>query len=238
MTPVLYVPVVSSTGKPLMPCHPARARELVRKGRAARRFRGGLFYIQLLDRADGDVEPVACGVDPGSKKEGFTVKSKKKTFLNVQADAVTHVKDAVEVRRNMRRARRFRKTPCRANRKNRSHGGLPPSTKARWQWKLRICRWLAKLYPISVFVVEDVKAKTKGQRRWDVSFSPLEVGKKWFYGGLSELVPVVTKNGWETKERRDALGLKKTQKKYAEVFAAHCVDSWTLASMEIGRAHV
>lgn len=29
-----YVPVVSSSGSPLMPCHPARARELVRKGRA------------------------------------------------------------------------------------------------------------------------------------------------------------------------------------------------------------
>ena len=29
---VPMVPVLSSTGQPLMPCHPARARELVRKG--------------------------------------------------------------------------------------------------------------------------------------------------------------------------------------------------------------
>jgi hypothetical protein len=86
---MLYVPVVSSTGKPLMPCHPARARELVRKGRAVRRFDRGMFYIRLLDRADGDVQPVACGIDPGSKKEGLTVKSAAHTYLNLQADAVT-----------------------------------------------------------------------------------------------------------------------------------------------------
>jgi hypothetical protein len=230
----LYVPVVSKTGKPLMPCHPARARQLVRTGRAIRRFNRGLFYIKLLDRDDGNVQEVAVGVDPGSKKEGFTVKSSKHTFLNIQADAVDWVKTHVEMRRTMRRARRFRKTPCRANRFNRARGGIPPSTKARWQWKLRICRWLAKLYPVSVFVVEDIKARTKGQRRWDKSFSPLEVGKRWFYVELEKLTNVITLQGWETKGLRDILGLKKTRHKMSEVFEAHCVDSWVLAYHAVG----
>jgi hypothetical protein len=87
------------------------------------------------------------------------------------------VKDVVKTRREMRRSRRFRKTPCRANRRNRKRGGLPPSTKARWQWKLRVIRWLAKIIPITEFVVEDIKAKTRGQRRWDVMFSPLQVAR-------------------------------------------------------------
>lgn len=231
---MLYVPVVSSTGKPLMPCHPARARELVRSGRAVRRFDRGLFYIRLLDRADGEVQPVACGIDPGSKKEGLTVKSEAHTYLNLQADAVTWVKDALETRRNMRRARRFRKTPCRAPRFNRYRGGLPPSTKARWQWKLRICRWLSRLFPIETFVVEDVKAHTRGGRRWNCSFSPLQTGKNWFYGELRKLGRVETKQGYETKELRDAHGLKKTGRKLAEVFEAHCVDSWVLANWWTG----
>jgi len=231
----LYVPVVNQAGRPLMPCRPERARELVRKGRAARRFSRGVFYIRLNQEPSAkNAQPIACGIDPGSKKEGFTVKSETGTFLNIQADAVTWVKDAVEVRRNMRRSRRFRKTPCRANRMNRARGGIPPSTKARWQWKLRIARWLSKLYPISVFVVEDIKAKTKGQRRWDASFSPLEVGKKWFYSEMEKLGEVRTKYGWETREMRDALGLKKTSRKMAEVFEAHCVDSWVLASFAVG----
>jgi uncharacterized protein (UPF0335 family) len=199
-----------------------------------RRFSKGIFYIRLLDRAEGVVQPVACGIDPGSKFEGYTVKSGKTTYLNVQADAVTWVKDAVEVRRNMRKTRRSRKTPCRQNRLNRSRGGIPPSTKARWQWKLRLSRWLASLYPISVFVVEDIKAVTKGKRKWDVNFSPLEVGKQWFYKELDQIAPVQAKRGWDTKAMRDALNLKKTGDKAAKHFGAHCVDSWVLASSAVG----
>ena len=87
-----YVAVVSKTNKPLMPCHPAKARELIRKGRAVRRFRKGFFYIQLLDREDGEVQPAACRIDPGSKWEGFNVTVPSEPSLNIQADAVTHVK--------------------------------------------------------------------------------------------------------------------------------------------------
>jgi hypothetical protein len=231
---MVYVPVVSKTGRPLMPCHPARARELVRKGKAVRRFNRGLFYIQLTGREDGDKQPIAVGIDPGSKKEGITVKSEAHTYLNIQADAVTWVKEAVATRRQMRRARRYRKTPCRKNRSNRAIGGIPPGTKARWQWKLRLCQWLAKLYPIACFVVEDLKAHTKGGKRWNQSFSPLQMGKAWLYSGLEKLARVIRKQGWETKALRDALGLKKTRRKLAEIFEAHCVDSWALANWYTG----
>jgi RRXRR protein len=217
-----------------MPCHPARARGLVRKSKAVRRFNRGMFYIQLTGREDGDKQPIAVGIDPGSKQEGITVKSEARTYLNIQAGAVMWVRDAVEIRRQMRRARRYRKTPCRANRQNRARGGLPPSTKARWQWKLRLVQWLTKLYPIACFVVEDIKAATLGKRRWDASFSPLQVGKEWFYWELSKLARVETKQGHETKELRDALGLKKISRKLAAVFEAHCVDSWALANWWTG----
>jgi len=231
------VSVVSSTGKPLMPCHAARARELVRKGRAVRRFDRGLFYIQLLDRPDGEVQPIAVGIDPGSKKEAFTVKSAAHTYLNIQADAVTWVSEHVETRRVMRRGRRNRKTPYRKCRSNRLQGQkrLPPSTRARWGWKLRICRWLARYYPISDFVVEDIAAVTRqGQHKWNKSFSPLEVGKAWFYDELGKIAPVHTYQGYQTKAGRDSLGLKKCSDKMSDRFEAHCVDSWTLANLYIG----
>ncbi|MCI0709760.1 MAG: RRXRR domain-containing protein [Chloroflexi bacterium] len=233
-----YVPVVSSTGEPLMPCHAARARELVRKGRAIRRFNKSLFYIQLLDRESGDTQPIAVGIDPGSKKEAFTVKSEKHTYLNIQADAVTWVGKHVETRRIMRRSRRTRTTPYRKRRANRHQGQcrLPPSTHARWQWKLRIARWLAKLYPITCFVVEDIKATTRKGKggKWNQSFSPLQVGKDWFYNELAWLAPVETLQGYETKEQRDRLGLKKSGIKMSDKFEAHCIDSWVLANWHVG----
>ena len=156
-----YGPVVSSTGRRLMPTTNKNANKLIRRGRALRRFDRGIFYIQLKDRTTGYTQQVVVGIDPGSKKEGFTVKSASHTYLNIQSDAVTHVKDTIEVRRNMRRNRRNRKTPCRKNRMNRARGSIPPSTKARWQAKLRIVTWLSKMFPIATFVVEDIKAWTK-----------------------------------------------------------------------------
>ena len=111
---------------------------------------------------------------------------------------------------------------------------MPPSTKARGPWKLRLCQWLIQLYPMLQFMVEDIKAVTKGQQRWDRSFSPLEVGKRWFYHELGALAPVQTRQGWETKQLRDALGLKKSTQKLAETFSAHGVDAWVLAHAVVG----
>ncbi len=102
-------------------------------------------------------------------------------------------------------------------------------------WKLRLASFLATLYPVTAFVVEDVAAETrKDQRRWNGSFSPLEVGKRWFYAELEKIAPVILIPGHETKRMRDALGLPKARKKSAENFLAHCVDLWVLAASAFG----
>ncbi len=228
-----YVPVVSRSGKPLMPTNNRKADRLIAKGRAVRRFDRGLFYIQLVDRADGYTQEVAVGIDPGSKREAFTVKSASHTYLNIQADAVTWVKEHVETRREMRRGRRSHKTPYRKMRPNRHQGQfrLPPSTRARWGWKLRIVHWLTRYYPITAFIVEDIQAATKpGQKQWNRSFSPLEVGKQWFYDELGKLAHVELLAGHETAEERIRLGLKKSSNKLSDSFDTHCVDSWVLAN--------
>jgi hypothetical protein len=232
----MFVPVVDKENNPLMPTKPGRARRWIRSGKATPFWKKGIFCVRLnVEPSARNIQPIALGIDPGSKKEAITVKSEIHTYLNIQADAVTWVKDAVKTRKEMRRGRRFRKTPCRKPRFNRAKGGIAPSTKARWQWKLRICWWLRKIFPITDFVVEDIAATTKkGKRRWNVSFSPLEVGKRWFYAELEKLGNVHTKKGYETKELRLRLGLKKSQNKLSNDFSAHCVDSWILANWLVG----
>ena len=232
----MFVPVINRNNKPLMPTKPSRARKWIKSGKATPFWNKGIFCVRLnVEPSDNVLEPITIGIDPGSKKEAFTVKSESHTYLNIQTDAVTWVKDAVKTRREMRRGRRFRKTPCRKPRYNRKRGGLAPSTKARWQWKLRICWWLKKIFPITDFVVEDIAAVTKkGKRKWNKSFSPLEVGKKWFYTELEKIGNVYTLKGYETKELRDKYGLKKSSKKLSSDFSAHCVDSWILANWQVG----
>src|SRR5216110_1351575 len=107
-----YLPVLSATGERLMPCHAARARQLIRNRKAITRHDRGIVYLVLTERTTGDTQPIAIGIDPGSTKEAYTIQSEQHTFLNVQADAVSWVKEHVATKRTMRRTRRYRKTPC------------------------------------------------------------------------------------------------------------------------------
>jgi hypothetical protein len=160
------------------------------------------------------------------------------TYLNIQADARTGVQEAEEQSSRMRRTRRARKTPYRKMRPNRhqSKKKLPPSTRARWQWKLRLATFLCQVFPVAGFVVEDIKAATRPGRgsRWNSTFSPLEVSKGWFYNALHQLAPVTIKQGWETKALREQLSFKKTRRKLAEVWEAHCVDARVVAHSGVG----
>lgn len=232
----MFIPVVDSENRPLMPTTPARARKWVKSGKATAFFKKGLFCVRLNVEPSGRIlQEIAVGIDPGSKKEAFTIKSESHTYLSVQTDAVTWVKDAVGARRSARRSRRQRKTPCRKNKRNRSRGALTPSTKARWGLKIRISQWLCSVFPIGCFVVENIAAQTlPGQRRWNASFSPLEVGKRWFYDQLQTLARLETREGWETAEYRVGLKLVKTSNKLSNDFSAHCVDSWVLANEWVG----
>lgn len=234
----MFVPVVDRDQRPLMPTTPERARRWIKSGKATPFWKRGVFCVRLnAEPSNRKTQDITVGVDPGSKKEGLTVKSKAHTYLNIQADAVTWVKDVIKTRRLMRNNRRGRLTPCRQPRPNRHQGRsfLAPSTKARWQWKLRVLNWLRRLYPISHVVVEDIKAVTKkGARRWNTIFSQLEYGKNWFYDEIKRFATLILKYGFETKKLRDDLGLKKSSNKLSSRFDAHCVDSWVLANEQTG----
>jgi hypothetical protein len=211
----MFVPVVDQDQHPLMPTTAAGAKRWIKSGKAAAFWKAGIFCVRLnVEPSAREIQPIAVGIDPGSKREGYSVISAAYTYLNIQAEARDGVKDAEE----------------------QSTQKLPPSTRARWQWKLRLARSLCQILPISVFVVEDIAATTKkGKRRWNTSFAPLEVGKHWFYEEMRKLAALQLMQGYETKALREQLGLKKAGKKLAEVWEAHAVDAWVLAYSRVGR---
>lgn len=232
------VPVVDKQQKPLMPCSEKRARQMVISRKATPFWKKGVFCIRLnVEPSARNLQQVVVGIDPGSKKEGLTVKSKAHTYLNVQADAITWVKEHVKLRRIMRKARRHRKTPYRECRNNRTMNCLPPSTKARWQWKLRLITWFSEMYPITDFIVEDANAITKKNcSKWNGNFSPIKIGKNWFYSQIKKFGNLSLRKGWDTKTLRDKGGLGKSSNKMRDSFDSHCVDSWVLAN-EIAQGH-
>ena len=234
----MFVPVVDKNQSPLMPTTPARARKWIKSGKATPFWKNGVFCVRLnVDPSKRHKQDIVVGIDPGSKKEGFTVKSEAHTYLNVQADAHNKVGKKLEKRRVLRRSRRGRKCPNRPNRQNHvnKRERIPAGTRARWHWKLRILNWLANMFPVNMFCVEDIKARThKGSHKWNTSFSPLEVGKQWFYSEIQKRWQLFTMQGYETKQARGALGFKKSNNKMSDSFDAHCVDSWVLCDHVVG----
>ena len=239
----MRVAVIDSTGRAAMPCTPAKARHLLKSGQARPKWNKlGLFCVQLTYSLEPNNQPLVVGVDPGSKFEGESRVGALDTVVNLVVEAPTHVKDAVETRRTMRRARRGRKWrrpkrfDNRLNRKKR----IPPSTRSRWEAKARIVAQLAKVLPLTDAIIEDVQAVTRPgkNRKWNASFSPVQVGKEHLYALLRNMgLTVHIREGWQTEELREQYGLKKTKSKSQQSFASHCVDSWVLAASISGAEH-
>lgn len=232
----MRIPVLDKNLKPLMPTMPVRARLLLKQGKArAYRNKLGIFCIILKEEVESDNQRIAVGIDPGSKFEGWSVVGTQDTVLNGMSETPHHIKDAVKQRSIMRRSRRHRncrRRPARFNNRQRNKKTLPPSTFARWNAKIRILKQLLKIIPISDVVVEDVHAASKkGQKKWNINFSPIEVGKEWFYDKIQKLnVNLHTIEGYETMRLREIFGLSKTKNKAKQSFDSHAVDAWVMAA--------
>jgi len=233
----MAVPVLDRNKEPLMPCSEKRARKLMKCGAAKPYWKQGIFCIILEREPSGrELQDVAIGIDPGSKRTGVTVATENTVVFNLLLDTPYWVKEKIKFRKELRRGRRIRNTPYRKCRYNRAIGGIPPSTKARWQSHLRVINIVKNIIPITDVIIEDVAAfKKKGARRWNVNFSPLEVGKKWMREQVDALGLKYHKfKGYETKKQRDYRGFKKTSKKLDDRWEAHNVDSHCLVEMWFG----
>src|SRR5260221_12129621 len=78
----MFVPVIDRHQHPLMPTTPSRARRWIKSGKATAFWKGGLFCVRLnAEPAAREVQPLAVGIDPGSKREGYSVLSAAHTYL-------------------------------------------------------------------------------------------------------------------------------------------------------------
>ena len=234
------VPVLDLQNQPLMPCTEKRARKLLSRGEAYSFTSRGKFCIRLLKETSArNQQKVVMGKDPGSKREAYTIATKNRVIMNILSDTPYWVSDAVKDRADMRGGRRFRNAPCREPRPNRlaNKERIPPSTRSRWDAKLRILDWVRRLVPVTDVIIEDMAAKTKkGQKRWNASFSPLEVGKEYYFTEVEKRgLNLHAVRGYDTKAWRDKRGFKKSSSKLSETWDAHNVDSHCLVEILFGR---
>lgn len=230
------VAVLTQNLEPLMPCSEKRARQLMERKQAKPYWFMGVFCIILQKESKTYLQEVVIGIDPGSRMSALTIKSESHTLLNAQYSAPTYVKNKVESRAVARRDRRQRNTPYRKCRFNRAVGSrISPSTKSRWLQHLNFIKKFSRVYPINIVSFEDIRAQSiKGARQWNKNFSPLEVGKNWFYSEVEKEYKLHLYQGFDTFTERNRLNLIKGKNKLKFAFESHCVDSWTLANLVIG----
>jgi 5-methylcytosine-specific restriction endonuclease McrA len=165
---------------PLMPCRPARARILLKKGRAVV-WRMQPFTIMLLDRTTDTCDshqPLILKLDPGAETTGIALLITRKGQLEViWAANLKHrgsgIKKRIDKRRNIRRSRRSRKTRYRKprfnNRKGRHRGWLPPSLQSRVDNVYHWCQKLIKKVPVSEIEVEVARFDTQKMENPEIS---------------------------------------------------------------------
>lgn len=168
--------VLDKNRQPLDPCHPARARELLKSGRAAV-FRRYPFTIILNDRTVEEAETHLhrLKIDPGSKTTGFAVVNET-TGRVVFAAELTHrgqqIRGNLLSRRALRRGRRNRHTryrPKRFDNRRRQPGWLPPSLESRVN---NVMTWVARIQkfcPITALSQELVRFDAQALQNPEIS---------------------------------------------------------------------
>ncbi|MET9515487.1 RNA-guided endonuclease IscB [Streptomyces sp. NPDC002994] len=170
--------VLGKDGGPLMPCHPARARELLAKDRAVV-IRQAPFTIRLKDRtfADSEVEGVQLRIDPGSKGTGIAVTDVKRESAKDGAKVAVRrglisielqhrgdqIHQSMRQRAGYRRRRRSANLRHRAPRfdnRTRPNAWLPPSLQHRVDTTLSTVRRLCTWAPVTEIHIERVAFDT------------------------------------------------------------------------------
>jgi hypothetical protein len=154
----MFVYVRNQDGHPLMPCTPAKARKLLREGRASV-VKYCPFTIQLGWQCEGGVQEVWAGIDKGSSVTGIACVGNGKVLFSGEVHHRQDVKEKMSDRRDRRKSRRARKWYRAARWNNRASskrsGRLPPSVKTNVEKVIRVVRQIP--LPISALVIEDVQ---------------------------------------------------------------------------------
>lgn len=178
----MFVFVLDKNKKPLDPTHPARARRLLKSGRASV-FRRYPFTIILHDRIveNSTTNEHRLKIDPGAKTTGLAI---VQTNVVVWAAELSHrgfaIRDALTTRRQLRRSRRNRKTRYRAarfNNRRKPKGWVPPSLISRIENILTWVRRLSKLCPITAISQELVRFDTQKIQNPEISGATYQQGE-------------------------------------------------------------
>jgi N6-L-threonylcarbamoyladenine synthase len=184
--------VLSVNGKPLMPCKEAKARHLLKENKAAVVSREP-FTIKLNFECDNQVQPVTLGVDAGAVHIGLSASTEKAELYSCEIVLRTDITDLISTRREMRRARRNRKTRYRKPRflnrvKAKKKGWLAPSVMQKINAHLKVVDNACKILPITKIVVETASFDIQKIKNPEINGIEYQQGEQLNFWNVREYV--------------------------------------------------
>ncbi len=187
---VSVVYVQNKDGIALMPCSPAKARHLLRDGKAEVAKRAP-FTIRLMIVTGHATQPVVLGVDSGYTSIGLSAVGKDKGLYSAQVNLRTDIVKLLSERRQYRRGRRYRKTWYRKPRflnRRRPDGWLSPSVQNKLDAHIKAINQVKEILPISEIAVEVAAFDIQKIKNPEISGVDYQNGSQKDFGNVREYV--------------------------------------------------
>ena len=181
--------VQNREGKPLMPTMPARARKMLKCGKAVVVKRTP-FTVRLNVQTKEHTQPITLGVDAGSKVVGISASTAKEELYSAEAtlrnDIVMLLSDKRQYRRTRRNRLRYRQLRFLNRRKG--DGWLAPSIQHKVKSHIRLVKEAQRILPITKVIVEVAAFDIQKIKRPDISGAEYQKGEQLGFWNVREYV--------------------------------------------------
>ncbi|EGL20080.1 MULTISPECIES: RNA-guided endonuclease IscB [unclassified Paenibacillus] len=186
----MFVYVINQHGKPLMPCSPRKARNLL-KSKKAKVAKRTPFTIQLVHGSAGYIQPISLGVDAGTKHIGISATTEKKVLLEADIKLRTDIQELLATRSQFRRARRSRTTRYRKARflnRKKPKGWLAPSIQHKVDSHVKIVKFVHNILPVTHIIIEVAQFDTQLLKNPSIQGVEYQQGEQMGFWNVHEYV--------------------------------------------------
>ena len=185
----IYVYVVNKNGKPLMPTSPAKARRLLKAGKA-KVVKRSPFTIQLIYGSSGYKQDVKLGVDTGYKHVGLSAVSDAKELFCSEVGLRTDIPKLLSEKRQYRRTRRNRLWYRKARFLNRgiNIGWLAPSVQHRLNSHVKAINFIKSILPVTKIIIEAATFDIQKIKDPDISGAEYQNGAQKDFWNVREYI--------------------------------------------------
>ena len=180
--------VLNLQKQPLMPCNEAKARKLLKQGKA-KITKYEPFTIQLLFECENQVQGVNLGVDAGSKHIGISATTENKELYSAVVELRNDIVEKISLRREARKSRRNKLRYRKPRFDNRiSSRNYAPSIEQKINSHIQEIKRICFVIPVSKIIVEAAQFDIQKINNPEISGEEYQQGNQLGFWNVREYV--------------------------------------------------